>query len=181
MELTEEQKKKIQALKSIEEAVERSQDPQVAEARKIREAARETAIRYLALDRGKPSGKVRDKLYQAGFDREVAEEIVEALAREGWQDETLAARRILCRHQGSRAKSRMYLQTLLKQQGIQEETAEAVCLSLPPDEESIWGLIRSDELEDEKQKNRLIRRLCSRGYRYETILSAIRECESHEE
>ena len=138
--------------------------------------ARETAVRYIGLDKGKSSGEVRDSLMQKGYDSDLASRVVHDLIALGYIDDKRACAKIARRHHGKRAKSRSYMKFLFIQQGVQEDVAESYLEVLPSDSASLEDFLcdQMSDLDGADREARLVRRLQSRGYNYGLITRAIR-------
>lgn len=127
-------------------------------------AAREKAVRYVGLDRGKGRGKVEQKLISQGFSSELSKQVTRDLAEAGYVDEERACRSIAARHKGRKSKSRSYMLQLFLQHGISRRAAENYLPQLPEDRESIMELMPLMVYDNEKEKASVMRRLQGRGY-----------------
>ncbi|MDO5033322.1 MAG: RecX family transcriptional regulator [Eubacteriales bacterium] len=144
--------------------------------------AREAAVRYIGLDKGKSSGKVQDRLRKQGYSSALAQEVVCDLTDLGYIDDERACAKIVRRHQGKRAKSRAYMLALFLQQGVARASAEAYLDKLPSDQESLEEILASEELAGGPAEARLVRRLQGRGYKPGLIQSSIRRLkEAHDQ
>ncbi len=138
--------------------------------------ARESAVRYIGLDKGKSSGKVRDSLVQKGYAPSLASEVVQDLIVLGYINDEKACAKIARRHQGKKAKSRSYMLSLFTQQGVERRVAETYLDQLPSDEVSLQEILEGyeAELDGGAKEARLMRRLQTRGYNYGQIKTSIR-------
>lgn len=141
------------------------------------EQGRQVALTYIGFSHTRTSGKVLEKLKQKGIPEPVAGSVVEELVLENRIDDFRACRNILLRHRGSHAKSRRQLVFLLIQQGATEKAARAAVNELAEDSETLADLLESEAIEDEKDRQRLTRRLMGRGFSYSDISDALRKHE----
>lgn len=138
--------------------------------------AREAAVRYIGLDKGKSSGKVRDSLIQKGYAPSLAHAVVQDLIGLGYVNDENACAKIARRHQGKKSKSRSYMLSLFIQQGVERGVAEAYVDQLPCDAKSLQEVLEGHplDLDGGRQEARLMRRLQTRGYNYGLIKTSIR-------
>lgn len=135
--------------------------------------ARSIAISFIGLDKGKSSGRVRDKLRDKNYDNDLIDKVIASLIKDEYLNDRLACAKITRRHSGSKSKSRAYMKQLFISQGVDEMTATDYLEELEPDEVTIKLLLPEEIPTDHKEKARLYRRLQSRGYSYSTIQAAV--------
>ncbi len=85
--------------------------------------AREAAIAYLSYG-PKSSGKVRDKLLQKGFDKDLSWQTTRDLVREGYIDDSAVAKKYLSERTGSKAEGYKLAKKRLIAFGIPTDIAE---------------------------------------------------------
>lgn len=136
------------------------------------------ALSYIGIDKAKSTGQVRNKLRTKDIPDELIEQVISSLEADDYLDDRRACARIARRHQGKRAKSRRYLRELFIKQGVAPEIAESYLEELPEDCDSILELIPESLPEDQREQRRLLNRLQSRGYSYNTIRKAMRQQEN---
>ncbi|MDO5015761.1 MAG: regulatory protein RecX [Eubacteriales bacterium] len=135
------------------------------------------ALSYIGIDKGKSTGQVRNKLRTKDLPDDLIEQVIVSLKTDDYLDDRRACGKIARRHQGTRAKSRRYLRELFIKQGVDPKVAEAYLEELPEDQKSILELIPGSIPGDPREYQRLLRRLQSRGYSYNTIRQAMRQQE----
>lgn len=138
--------------------------------------ARFTALKYIGIDKGKSSGKVRQKLRDEGFSEDVIEETISTLIKDDYLSDYRACARITRRHQGSKLKSARYMVELYKELGVSPQVAEEYSADLPDDQESLVILLSKEQAPaSEREKARIIRRLAGRGFSIYSIQKAMED------
>lgn len=144
--------------------------------RRIQEG-RSEAIAFLGLAR-KPSGRVRARLSDEGFDETIIREVIKQLQEEGYLDDTLLARKLVAQRQHRRGESRFALRQRLLTRGLAHEAVDAALSEAPTDQDQAACLLAArfslemDQLscaqtpieEKERLGQRLMRFLAGRGF-----------------
>ncbi len=94
--------------------------------------ARGTAIRFLGLSK-KPSGRVADRLRQAGFSAEVITRTLAELQQDGYLDDSFLARKMISQRSGRLALSRQAMAQRLRQAGLAQEVVDSALPVLAAD------------------------------------------------
>ena len=127
------------------------------------EQARETAAKYIGLNRFRTTGRVRDKLRAAGIETETVERVLAYFQNNGYIDDERAAGHVLARHTGRSMKSKQRLYGLLLAAGVAPETATAVLDRAAADAERAEQLAAS-LFPHGAEREVIYKRLLSRGF-----------------
>ena len=142
-------------------------------------AARERAVRYLTF-KDRSEYEILNKLIDAGFDRNVAQNAVNELKAIGYLDDTRFAMKYLSERIRTKALSKKTLGYELKNKGIDNEIIEKALSEFEIDDYEV--ALREGkrkfgkyDLNDKKIEQKLCRFLLHRGFSYEIVDKVIRE------
>ena len=137
--------------------------------------ARSLALRKIGIARSTSSGKVIRHLRENDLPREVIDKVIEDLSFEGYLDDERCCRRIIARHQGSRAKSKAMMKMLFIQQGIEESIAQSVSESLEDDYSNLSKLREKEGKMDKEEEIKWARKMLGRGFPNHIVMQVLRE------
>jgi regulatory protein len=133
-----------------------------------REHSREELLRKLAQSRAKVARRNAEERAAASVapDKDDIERIVDQLAAQGWQSDDRYAEAIVRRLAGQASKR--YIADKLAQAGIKKDAAQLALAALEQDEfeiaTTLWTRRFGDAPKDEKERQRHIRFLLTRGF-----------------
>jgi len=142
-------------------------------------AARERAVRYLTF-KDRSEYEILNKLIDAGFDRNVAQNAVNELKAIGYLDDTRFAMKYLSERIRTKALSKKTLGYELKNKGIDNEIIEK---ALSEFEIDVYEVALREgkrkfgkyDLKDKKIEQKVCRFLLHRGFSYEIVNKVLRE------
>lgn len=148
-------------------------------------AARSVAISYIGISR-KSSGKVHDYLLHKGISREISDEVVHQLQKDGYVDDLRIGRTLIASRTARKTEGKAVLLRRLFQAGISREVISQLKEEIPEDRDSILILI-DEKLMPELRKqyfpdsfdadlwiNKSFRFLLSKGYSSSLSMDALR-------
>jgi len=142
-------------------------------------AARERAVRYLTF-KDRSEYEILNKLIDAGFDRNVAQNAVNELKAIGYLDDTRFAMKYLSERIRTKALSKKTLGYELKNKGIDNEIIEKALSEFEIDDYEV--ALREGkrkfgkyDLKDKKIEQKVCRFLLHRGFSYEIVNKVLRE------
>jgi len=142
-------------------------------------AARERAVRYLTF-KDRSEYEILNKLIDAGFDKNIAQNAVNELKVIGYLDDTRFAMKYLSERIRTKALSKKTLGYELKNKGIDNEIIEKALSEFEIDDYEV--ALREGkrkfgkyDLNDKKIEQKLCRFLLHRGFSYEIVDKVIRE------
>ena len=142
-------------------------------------AARERAVRYLTF-KDRSEYEILNKLIDAGFDRNVAQNAVNELKAIGYLDDTRFAMKYLSERIRTKALSKKTLGYELKNKGIDNEIIEKALSEFEIDDYEV--ALREGkrkfgkyDLNDKKIEQKVCRFLLHRGFSYEIVNKVLRE------
>ncbi|MDW7659291.1 MAG: regulatory protein RecX [Bacillota bacterium] len=109
--------------------------------RKLQEA-RSEAISFLGLAK-KPSGKVRLRLRDEGYEDRIINEVIKELEEEGYLDDPAIARRMARQRSGRQAESRYALRQRMLQAGLSPDAVQLAIDETGTDHDLAGDLINS--------------------------------------
>jgi regulatory protein len=154
--------------------------------RKLQEA-RSEAISFLGLAK-KPTGKIRQRLQDEGFEERIINEVITELEDEGYLDDLTIARRMARQRSGRQAESRYALRLRMLQAGLSPDAVQLAIDETATDHdlagdliESRFGLeiqhLRTDTTPPQEKRRlfvKIARFLSSRGFDSELIEQILR-------
>jgi len=142
-------------------------------------AARERAVRYLTF-KDRSEYEILNKLIDAGFDKNIAQNAVNDLKAIGYLDDTRFAMKYLSERIRTKALSKKTLGYELKNKGVDKEIIEKALSEFEIDDYEV--ALREGkrkfgkyDLNDKKIEQKLCRFLLHRGFSYEIVDKVIRE------
>lgn len=142
-------------------------------------AARERAVRYLTF-KDRSEYEILNKLIDAGFDKNIAQNAVNELKVIGYLDDTRFAMKYLSERIRTKALSKKTLGYELKNKGIDNEIIEKALSEFEIDDYEVAlregkRKLGKYDLNDKKIEQKLCRFLLHRGFSYEIVDKVIRE------
>lgn len=149
--------------------------------RKLQEA-RSEAISFLGLAK-KPTGKVRLRLQDEGYEERIIEEVLKELSDEGYLDDLAIAKRMARQRSGRQAESRYALRQRMLQAGLSPDAVQLAIEETGSDHDRAGDLIdarfgleiqhlRTDATPPQEKRRlftKIARFLSSRGFESELI------------
>lgn len=142
-------------------------------------AARERAVRYLTF-KDRSEYEILNKLIDAGFDKNIAQNAVNDLKAIGYLDDTRFAMKYLSERIRTKALSKKTLGYELKNKGVDKEIIEKALSEFEIDDYEV--ALREGkrkfgkyDLNDKKIEQKVCRFLLHRGFSYEIVGKVIRE------
>lgn len=141
-------------------------------------AAREKATGYL-MYRDRSEGEVIEKLINAGFDKDIAQEAASALKTLGYIDDNRYARKYITDRLKNKAMSRKAIRFELERKGISSQIIEEALSETEVNEDEIALRTAKKkfgkyDVKDEKVRQKIMRYLCHKGFSVETGWKVIR-------
>lgn len=141
-------------------------------------AAREKATGYL-MYRDRSEGEVIEKLINAGFDKDIAQEAASALKALGYIDDTRYARKYITDRLKNKAMSRKAIRFELERKDISLQIIEEALSETEVNEDEIALRTAKKkfgkyDVKDEKVRQKIMRYLCHKGFSVETGWKVIR-------
>jgi len=141
-------------------------------------AAREKATGYL-MYRDRSEGEVIEKLINAGFDKDIAQEAASALKILGYIDDNRYARKYITDRLKNKAMSRKAIRFELERKGISSQIIEEALSETEVNEDEIALRTAKKkfgkyDVKDEKVRQKIMRYLCHKGFSVETGWKVIR-------
>ena len=141
-------------------------------------AAREKATGYL-MYRDRSEGEVIEKLINAGFDKDIAQEAASALKALGYIDDNRYARKYITDRLKNKAMSRKAIRFELERKGISSQIIEEALSETEVNEDEIALRTAKKkfgkyDVKDEKVRQKIMRYLCHKGFSVETGWKVIR-------
>lgn len=141
-------------------------------------AAREKATGYL-MYRDRSEGEVIEKLINAGFDKDIAQEAASALKILGYIDDNRYARKYITDRLKNKAMSRKAIRFELERKGISLQIIEEALSETEVNEDEIALRTAKKkfgkyDVKDEKVRQKIMRYLCHKGFSVETGWKVIR-------
>lgn len=150
------------------------------------QAARDTCLRLLAR-RQRSAGELRQRLRTGGFDAEVAEGVLSALAEAGLVDDEEFARSWIAGRKSAGGASRRRMAWELSRKGVDRRLLERV-LQEELDDRTELGQAEQLAIKklrgrrpDSKELSRLRRYLLGRGFGFDTVDSVLKAVPREEE
>jgi len=141
-------------------------------------AAREKATGYL-MYRDRSEGEVIEKLINAGFDKDIAQEAASALKALGYIDDNRYARKYITDRLKNKAMSRKAIRFELERKDISLQIIEEALSETEVNEDEIALRTAKKkfgkyDVKDEKVRQKIMRYLCHKGFSVETGWKVIR-------
>lgn len=141
-------------------------------------AAREKATGYL-MYRDRSEGEVIEKLINAGFDKDIAQEAASALKILGYIDDNRYARKYITDRLKNKAMSRKAIRFELERKDISLQIIEEALSETEVNEDEIALRTAKKkfgkyDVKDEKVRQKIMRYLCHKGFSVETGWKVIR-------
>lgn len=140
--------------------------------------ARSKAISRIGLAGSVSSGKISDHLSENGFSRELIEDVMQSLDKDGYLDDHRCGRRIMLRHRDQKAKSKAMMSLLLRQQGIDSAVIDELLTEMPDDKETLKQLLERENPSSRQDQARVLRKMMGRGFDRYLILQCMNEVQS---
>lgn len=142
-----------------------------------RRAAMDKALYYLGL-RDRSKKQMSDYLFRKEFSEDIVEEVLDRLAEYGYLDDERYAKRLIEDQTKIRKKGKRATAQKLWQAGIDKETANEALEQLNEEDESVAAAFWAEKLwprlrEDPKGREKLYRRLLSKGFSYDIVKQTV--------